>query len=448
MSDKFLRKVKIVIFLSFVFGQNSEHFYKKAMWKKFRILVCLLIVQMILSLPAFAQGGKDLMIIRETNKVALVIGNSDYKNGFSQLKSPRNDAAAMAEALKRLDFRLVGNKAHLDATFAEMEKLIDLFTDELKKGGVVFFYFSGHGSQDGFRDNFLIPVDTQIRFQSDLKHKALKIEFITSRMEETGNRLNILVFDACRNNPLPSGFKSGNNGLNTNREFPSGVYIAFAARDGQTALDGNFDGYSLYTRELLKNIEEPDERLEDIFIRTRIAVKNETKNKQFPIDYGSLDGRFYFKSSVGNVPNNSNNPPNRIKEAQAFLELGYKCEASDYDCQISNYTKAINLNPQYANAYILRGVSYSGRKDYDAAIRDYTEAIRLSPNDASPYNNRGVSYYLKGDENAAIRDYTEAIRLDPKTYYYYSNRANSYERIGEKDKAQADRKKADDLKKP
>lgn len=264
------------------------------MRKKIIILACLLSAQTAFSISASAQV-KDLTIIRETNKVALVIGNSDYQNGFSKLNSPRNDAAAMAEALKRLGFRLIGGKAHLDAGFSEMEKLLDQLTDELKNGGVGFFYFSGHGSQDGSRDNFLIPVDTSIRYKSDLKHKALKVEFVTSRMEETGNRLNILVLDACRNNPLPSGFKSGDKGLNTGKEVPSGVYIAFAARDGQVAADGDYDGYSLYTRELLKNIEISNVRLEDIFIETRIAVKKETGNKQSPFDYGSIDGIFYFK---------------------------------------------------------------------------------------------------------------------------------------------------------
>lgn len=264
------------------------------MKKKISFLVYLSLIPLLFSFSAKAQGGKDLNVISETNKVALVIGNSNYQNGFSRLNSPKNDANGMGEALKRLGFRLVGGKVHLDTTYRQMNDLLDQFTEEIKRGGVGFFYFSGHGSQDNGKDNFLIPVDTPIKYQGDLKYQALKVEQITSRMEEAENRLNILVLDACRNNPLPSGFKSGNKGLNANASIPSGIYIAFAARDGQVAADGDYDGYSLYTRELLKNIETKNERLEDIFINTRIAVKKETKNAQSPIDYGSIDGKFYI----------------------------------------------------------------------------------------------------------------------------------------------------------
>lgn len=265
------------------------------MRRSLRYLFSIFIFTISFSLCVFAQGGKDLVITQEANKVALVIGNSKYQNGFSQLSSPQNDAREMGEALKRLGFSLVGGKAHYDLTFRQMENLLDQFTEQIKRGGVGFFYFSGHGSQDNNRDNFLIPVDTQIKYQNDLKHLALKVELVTSRMEAAENRLNILVLDACRNNPLPSGFKSGNSGLNTSKDIPSGIYVAFAARDGQTAADGSLGGYSLYTEKLLQFIETPNERLEDIFINTRVAVKNETKNRQFPIDYGSLDGRVYFK---------------------------------------------------------------------------------------------------------------------------------------------------------
>lgn len=414
----------------------------------------------VFSLSVQAQGGKDLTIIRETNKSALVIGNSDYRNGFSKLKSPGNDASSMAEALKRLGFRLVGGKAHIDVTFAEMEKLVDKFTEELRRGGVGFFYFSGHGSQDINKDNFLIPVDTQISYQSDLKHRALKLEFITSRMEEANNRLNILVLDACRNNPLPSGFKSGDNGLNTNREIPSGVYIAFAARDGQTAADGDYNGYSLYTRELLKNIETPNERLEDIFIRTRIAVKNETGNKQFPIDYGSIDGRFYFKLEETSVPNNSsqnipaasnltlNVSAERKQEAWKFYQKAEECNDNDYDCKISNYSKAIANNPNEPIFYNNRGIIYLEKQMYDLAVGDHSRAIALNPNNASYYNNRGVAYDFQKNYDLAIRDYSKAIDLAPDDLSYYKNRADAYESIGEKAKAKADRIKAGRVKNP
>ena len=400
-------------------------FEKCVMRRNFKLMFCLVLAQAIFTFSAAAQGGKDLEIISESNKVALVIGNANYQNQFSSLNSPRNDANAMGAALKRLGFRLVGGKVHLDASYQEMLDLVDRFTDEIKRGGVGFFYFSGHGSQDGNRDNFLVPVNMPIKYQGDLRSMALKVEFVTQRMEEAGNRLNILVLDACRNNPLPNGFKSGGkNGLNTTEDIPSGVYIAFAARDGQTALDGGNDGYSLYTRELLKNIEVPNERLEDIFIRTRIAVKNATVNKQFPMDYGSLDGKFFFRYEA--QIQTPVNPSNRIKEAEEFFNLGYDCASTDYDCKISNYSKAINLNPNYSAAYINRGIAFDDKLNYDRALEDYDKAIEIDPNYAPAYTNRGVTYGHKSNYEQAIKDYNKAIELDSKYAEAYYNRGTTY----------------------
>lgn len=332
--------------------------------KVFAVFV-LFILLLFLSGNGFGQDTKDLQIIRESNKVALVIGNSNYKNSFSLLKSPRNDAVKMAEALKRLGFRLVGDKAHLDTTFEQMETLLERFTDEIKSGGGVgFFYFSGHGSQDNKRDNFLIPVDTTIRYQGDLKHKALSVEQITDRMEEAKNRLNILVLDACRNNALPTGFKSGGKGLNTSAEdIPNGVYIAFAARDGQTAADGDYNGFSLYTRELLKNIEKPNTRLEDIFILTRAAVKKESGNAQIPFDYGSIDDIFYFKSD-GQMPFVFNS------DLQGEISFNYKVNEKfaigkgEYEF-ITRWSDWSDYG-LYSHSDYLSGVANSKRQDFDS----------------------------------------------------------------------------------
>jgi len=403
-----------------------------------------------------------LEIIRETNKIALVIGNSYYQNGFRKLNSPRNDAAGLGEALKRLGFRLVGGKAHTDVSYEQMLDLVDKFTDEIKLGGVGFFYFSGHGSQDNTKDNFLIPVDKPIKYQSDLRTMALKVEFVTDRMETAGNRLNILVLDACRNNPMPNGFKSGDNGLNTSADIPSGIYIAFAARDGQTALDGGNDGYSLYTRELLKNIEIPNQRLEDIFIKTRIAVKNATNNSQFPFDYGSIDGVFFFKNN-GQNPNFANNnitstqitqsainifpflpiPEKNIKEAERIAELGEDLRKKE-DCPLAilNFTDALRLNPNSDYAYAKRGECYRMLGQYDKAIEDLNEAIRRNPQNDYAYSSRAVANWQKGQNDLVLKDLDEAIKLNEKSAWAYLNRGGFQQQNGDCGKAVIDLTKA------
>jgi tetratricopeptide (TPR) repeat protein len=273
----------------------------------------------------------------------------------------------------------------------------------------------------------------------------MNVEFITDKMEESKNKLNILILDACRNNPLPSGTKSGGKGLNTSPV--EGVYIAFAARDGQTAADGSLNGYSLYTEKLLQNIETPNQRLEDLFIKTRKAVKDETQNRQFPIDYGSVDGVFYFNFD-STLPF-SNSPTNissdRIKEAREFFILGLNCSSTDYDCKISNYTKAINLNPNDAEAYYWRGCTYRDKQNHDQAIQDYTKAIQLNPNYQDAYFWRGRSYYQKQNYQKAVSDLTIYVELAPNSRSGYLTRALSYEILGEKAKAEADRKKAKEL---
>jgi tetratricopeptide (TPR) repeat protein len=416
------------------------------MLRKTAIFSIFLIFAVSLAQICSAQKPKDLDIVRENNKIALGIGNSNYQNGFSKLNSPKNDAVKMAEALKRLGFRIVGGGAQIDVSYRDMESLLDKFTEEIKHAGVGFFYFSGHGSQDNNRDNFLIPVDTSIKYQSDLKFTSLKVEHVTSRMEEAGNRLNILVLDACRNNTLPSGFKSGVKGLNTSNGIPSGVYIAYAARDGQTAADGAVNGFSLYTGELLKNIETPNVRLEDVFMKTRNAVKQQTDNAQYPFDYGSLDGVYYFKYDE-QVLSASNTTPtsDRIKEADSFYNAGADCPKEDYDCQISNYSKAINLNPNHAWAYINRCNAYDGKEEYDRAIRDCDKALELDPKHSFAYNNRGNAYQGKDEYDRAIGDYDKAIELDPKYIAAYNNRGNAYHSKGEYDLAIKDYDKANQL---
>jgi hypothetical protein len=113
-------------------------------------------------------------------------------------------------------------------------------------------------------------------------------------METAENRLNILILDACRNNPLARSFRSGGKGLARPESVPLGAYLAFAARDGQVASDNAEGRNGLYTQELLKNIVRPGLRLEDIFINTRREVRQLSQNSQVPVEYGSIDAPFYF----------------------------------------------------------------------------------------------------------------------------------------------------------
>lgn len=235
-------------------------------------------------------------------RIALVIGNAAYGDNVGKLTNPVNDAADVAATLKSLGFELVGGKANLNVNLREIDELVRDFGRQIKNGGVGVFYFAGHGIQAN-RVNYLLPLNAKIEKQNDLRFEAFSVDRVTSEMEDAGNRLNIVILDACRNNPLTRSVRSTEKGLASPSSIPTGTYIAFAAKDGQTASENEGKRNGLYTQELLKNLKTPDLRLEDIFINTRREVKKLSDDKQVPEEYGSVDDVFYFKTTT--TANNS-----------------------------------------------------------------------------------------------------------------------------------------------
>lgn len=134
-------------------------------------------------------------------------------------------------------------------------------------------------------------------------------------------------------------------------------------------------------------------------------------------------------TDLPNRPSDTNPPSNTIlPDAGTYFNRGIACdEEANYDCAIDNYTKAIELNPQYTNAYINRGTAYLNKSNYDQALVDYTKAIELNPQDASAYINRGDAYYDKEDYDQAIKDYNKAIELNPQVAYAYYSRGLAYD---------------------
>src|SRR5262245_61926604 len=218
-------------------------------------------------------------VIRRT---ALVIGNSNYDKG--PLRNPANDARAMGNTLKDLGFDVT---LQFNLNLRQMDEAVRGFGQKIKDGGVGLFYFAGHGVQvDGV--NYLAPLGARVEKEQDVKFEMLDIGKVTAEMEAAKNGLNILILDACRNNPFIRAFRSPNPGL-APINAPSGTYIAFATAPGTTASDGDGEN-GLYTQELLTNLKQPGLRLEDIFIRTRVAVKKKSNEVQVPWENGYLQG--------------------------------------------------------------------------------------------------------------------------------------------------------------
>jgi hypothetical protein len=219
-------------------------------------------------------------------RTALVIGNGAYKS--SSLKNPVNDATDMANALRQSGFNVT---LKLNIDHRSMERSIRDFGKKLRDGGIGLFYYAGHGVQVKGR-NYLIPITSEIESEADVKFEAVDAGLVLGKMEDAQNDLNIIILDACRNNPFARSFRSSRKGL-ARMDAPTGSLIAYATAPGSIAADGKGKN-GVYTKHLLTNIRKPGLTIERILKNVRVAVLSETSNKQVPWESSSLAGDFYF----------------------------------------------------------------------------------------------------------------------------------------------------------
>lgn len=222
-------------------------------------------------------------------RAALVIGNSSYDR--APLANPINDARLISNELKATNFDVVRVE---DGTLEEMYRAIDRFIETIPKDGVALLYYAGHGVQVS-GENYLIPIGTNFLSETDVKYRALNLGFILGKLEEAGSRVNIIILDACRDNPFDRGWRSQGGGLAA-IDAPIGTIIAFATAPGQVAADGSGSN-GLFTSELVKELRKPNQKIEDILKNTRRAVSVISKSQQVPWDSSSLTGDFYFKAN-------------------------------------------------------------------------------------------------------------------------------------------------------
>ena len=236
---------------------------------------------LLLVLPSYAIRG-----MAET-RIALVIGNGAYET--APLNDPPNDAALIAQTLRELRFEV---EVHTDVSQKGMKELIKAFGRRITQPDAVgLFYYAGHGIQVDGR-NYMIPVDADINNESDVDIDAVGVSSVLGKMAYASNKLNILILDACRNNPFERGFRSPQKGLAPIQET-EGTLIAYATGPGRVAFEGKGD-YSPYTEALIKEMVVPNIAVERTFKRVRIAVKNTTDGQQLPWVSSSLTAEFHF----------------------------------------------------------------------------------------------------------------------------------------------------------
>ena len=226
-----------------------------------------------------------------TSKIALVIGNSNYPNQW-KLKNPINDSRAMQSKLTSLGFNVIYRE---DLKTAQIGSLLDEVSKKVTPGSAFVFYYAGHGVQIR-NENFLPTVDASIASQFDIPTQSISLNRILDLIGDTKSTLNLLMLDACRNNPWVSTAVSSRSmtmGL-AKVEPPRGTLISYATRPGGVADDGNTSN-GLYTQFLLKHIDTIDLPVENFFKRVANDVIDASSGKQEPWVEGGIRGEFTFK---------------------------------------------------------------------------------------------------------------------------------------------------------
>jgi len=265
------------------------------------LVLCLLGV-----VPLFAQPDRDLgRAPVQARRLALVIGNDAYIPPANPLHNAVNDARSMKAALEDVGFNV---QMSLNASQQQMETVIDEFTGSVRPGDVALFFYSGHGMQISDQ-NYLVPVDFQARTAVDAKYRAYPAQRVQENLEAAGAGMQILILDACRNNPFKS-WRGSSDGLAA-MQAGRGTYIAFATSPGKVADDNPTGRNGLFTGELIQVIGQPGLSIDQLFNRVREQVSKRSHGLQLPWSTSSVTGDFYFKSfgeSTVTGPTRDKNP--------------------------------------------------------------------------------------------------------------------------------------------
>jgi uncharacterized caspase-like protein len=224
---------------------------------------------------------------------ALVIGNGNYASGIGRLANPSNDAEDMRRSLEKAGFDVT---LGLDLDRDEMERAIVEFGRSLRAGGVGLFFYSGHAVQLNGK-NYLIPIGAGAEDEDYVPLETIDLDHVIGRMGGADNRLNIIILDACRDNPFPGTFRSVNRGL-APAVAPRGTFVAYATAPNDAALDGLEGRNSPFTTALLDTLDDPGLKLEEVFKRVTAKVEEDTRGRQSPWVQSSVTGDFFFRPAA------------------------------------------------------------------------------------------------------------------------------------------------------
>ena len=319
----------------------------------------------------FGQGfaGEVPREATQYKRVALVIGNSKYP-GVS-LRNPANDAHDMAVVLRKTGFDVIEK---IDVTQKEMNRAIVQFGGMLNADTVALFYYAGHGMQVKGK-NYLIPIDAQIDTENSVRAETVDVDTILDQLN--ASPLNIVVLDACRNNPFERRFRSLGGGL-AQMDAPKGTLIAYATAPGKVASDGEGRN-GLYTQELLKVLQTPGLEVEKAFKRVRANVARATGDNQIPWEASSLTGEFMFSADAVTQREAEQHQRETLQKALKAQQEENERKLADALKQVNEKTAKDQEQSQREKAELQRAL----KTQQDASERAVAEALRKAEEKAN-----------------------------------------------------------------
>ena len=261
---------------------------------------------------SFAGGAADAQ-----NRLAFVVGNDAYRN-VNPLQKAVNDARSVGQSLRQLGFRVTSGE---NLQWRDFVEKFSAFENSIQPGDTAFLFYSGHGVEiDGA--NYLIPIDAPKvapEQQSLLKDVSISTDNLIQRLKSRGTRAQIIVLDACRDNPFRQAngrSVGGTRGLAAT-QAPGGVFMIYSAGVGESALDRLSDNdanpNSIFTRSFLPLLEDPENSLIAVAKQTRAKVKllaSSIGQTQSPAYYDEIDGEIFLAKGVTEIPSPSITPAN------------------------------------------------------------------------------------------------------------------------------------------
>jgi tetratricopeptide (TPR) repeat protein len=280
-----------------------------------------------------------------------------------------------------------------------------------------------------------LPVDAGIENERTLQRDAFSLDEILSDLEGAHNKVNVVVLDACRNNPLPSSSRgTGTRGLAVIQDVPGDLFVMFSTAAGDVAADGKGKRNSPFAESFLKyvNSNEPVALMASDVINETMRL---TGLQQRPFSRGSIISDKNYSLNPTRAGTTQTDLTAEDRAAAFYAEGMDRYSNQELDEAILYFSEAIRLNPKLFEAYLYRGLANDQKGSYDRAIADYSKAIDRQPNNALLYNYRGRLYTIKGNYQFALYDLDRAIFLNQKDASAYKNRGDAHYGNGSYDQA-------------